>query len=64
MQFGFHLGVIEEVRAHDLAQLGMSQCQLRAADGQNFIDIFGQQALAQHALPDHATATQKDDLHR
>lgn len=49
---------IQHVRVQHLMQFGVLQGQRRAADGDDFLHVGGQQALAQNALTDHASGTE------
>ena len=47
----------------DLAQLGVGRSDAAAADHEDDLHIVGEQALAQHALTDHAGRAEQDDFH-
>ncbi len=53
-QLRFDIGVVEEIVAHDLGELGIMPAAGAAADAQDLRDRAIAQAFAQHALPDHA----------
>jgi probable blue pigment (indigoidine) exporter len=55
---------VGEIAEPDFAQLGVPHSGRRPADGDDLLDVGGEQALAQHTLADHAGRTEDDDLHR
>ncbi|MGK5678050.1 DMT family transporter [Actinoplanes sp. URMC 104] len=57
-------GEVGEVVETDLAQPGVRDAGRRADDGQHLFDVRREQALPQHALPDHARRAEDHDLHR
>jgi hypothetical protein len=54
---------IEEIVMHDFAQLGMLLSGRAAPDRKHAFNAGIEQALAQHALPDHAGGAEQDDFH-
>ena len=48
---------------HDFAQLGVSLAGWAAPDREHAFNTGIEQALAQHALPDHSGCAEQDDFH-
>jgi probable blue pigment (indigoidine) exporter len=63
-QLGCDRGQIGEIGENDLPQLRMPEAGGRPDDRHHLVDVGGEQALAQHTLPDHAGGAEDYDLHR
>jgi hypothetical protein len=57
------VGEVGEVGVDDLAKLRVTHAGRRAGDDEHLGDVGGEQALAQHALADHAGRAEHDELH-
>lgn len=57
-----HIG-IEHIRADQIANLWMRDAGRTAADAKNGLDVGIEEALPEHALPDHPGCAKEDYLH-
>jgi hypothetical protein len=56
-------GQVEEVGHDDLLELGSTARHRSPSDDEHALDSLIEEALAQHALADHAGGAEEDDLH-
>jgi hypothetical protein len=63
MPAGLDGGEIVQVALHDLAQFRVLLGGRAAADGDHALHVRSEQALAQHALSDHAGGAEENDVH-
>src|SRR4029078_4103292 len=62
-QPGFDLREVREIVVQDFMKLRVLHAGRAAPDRQYFRDARIDEALAQHALPDHAGGAKQDDFH-
>jgi len=62
-EFGFDVGVVEEVGVNELVKFGVVLVCRSTHDGEDVVDARIKETFAQNALADHAGSSKEDDIH-
>src|SRR5262249_36508848 len=62
-ELALHAGEVRHVGQHQLAELGTHAAGGGASHGEHAPDTGVEQAFPQHALPDHASGAEEENVH-